>query len=176
VIRADLGRITIREGSNIQDNAVLHVGMNGCEVRPNATVGHLCVVHDCFVGEQALIGNGSTVLDGAKIGDRSVVAAGATVTPGMVIPPDTVAMGSPAKKHVPVEGHAKLLIEHNAEIYRELARRHAAGIPRCSPLPEAWSHVRGLRRAPQLPRASACDFLAAASLRTIKHARRLDNE
>ena len=54
VIRADLGTITIRAGANIQDNTVIHVGHNGCEIGPNATVGHQCLVHDCTIGEQAL--------------------------------------------------------------------------------------------------------------------------
>ena len=128
VVRADLGRIVIGEGANIQDNAVIHVGTGVCEVGRNVTVGHLCLVHDCTVGEQALIGNGSTLLDKAQIGARALVAAGATVTPGMVVPPETVAMGSPAKKHVPLDGSARMFVDHNAEIYQELARRHAASV------------------------------------------------
>lgn len=128
VVRADLGRIVIGEGANIQDNAVIHVGTGVCEVGKNVTVGHLCLVHDCTVGEQALIGNGSTVLDKAQIGARALVAAGATVTPGMVVPPETVAMGSPAKKHVPLDGNARIFVDHNAAVYQELARRYAASV------------------------------------------------
>ena len=128
VVRADLGRIVIGEGANIQDNAVIHVGTGVCEVGRNVTVGHLCLVHDCTVGEQALIGNGSTLLDKAQIGARALVAAGATVTPGMVVPPETVAMGSPAKKHVPLDGNARMFVDHNAEVYQQLARRHAASV------------------------------------------------
>jgi carbonic anhydrase/acetyltransferase-like protein (isoleucine patch superfamily) len=128
VIRADLGRIVIREGANIQDNSVIHVGDGVCEVGKNATVGHQCLIHDCTVGEQALIGNGALVLDGAVIGDRTLVAAGSTVTPGSVIPPESVALGSPAKKIIPLEGTAKLFIDHNAAVYHNLARRHAASV------------------------------------------------
>jgi len=128
VLRADIGRILVREGANIQDNTVVHVNAQVCEIGRNTTVGHMCLVHDCTVGEQALIGNGSTILDGATIGDRALVAAGAVVTPGMVIPPEVVAMGSPAKKQVPLDGNARLWVEHNAEIYQALARRHATGV------------------------------------------------
>jgi carbonic anhydrase/acetyltransferase-like protein (isoleucine patch superfamily) len=129
VIRADLGRIVIREGANIQDNSVLHVGDGGvCEVGKNATVGHQCLVHDCVVGEQALIGNGAIVLDGAIVGERTLVAAGATVTPGSVIPAESVALGSPAKKIIPLEGTARLFVDHNAAIYHDLAQRHAASV------------------------------------------------
>ena len=128
VIRADLGRIIIREGANIQDNSVIHVGDGVCEVGKNATVGHQCLVHDCTIGEQALIGNGAIVLDGAAVGERTLIAAGATVTPGSVVPPESVALGSPAKKIIPLEGTAKLFVDHNAAVYHELARRHAAGV------------------------------------------------
>lgn len=128
VIRADLGRIVIREGANIQDNSVIHVGSGVCEVGKNATVGHQCLVHDCTVGEQALIGNGAIVLDGAVIGPRTLIAAGATVTPGSVIPPESIAMGSPAKKIIPLEGTAKLFVDHNAAVYHHLAERHSATV------------------------------------------------
>ncbi|TWD81632.1 carbonic anhydrase/acetyltransferase-like protein (isoleucine patch superfamily) [Kribbella amoyensis] len=128
VIRADLGRVIIREGANIQDNSVIHVNTGVCEVGKDATVGHLCLVHHCTIGESALIGNGAIVLDGAVVGSRTLVAAGATVTPGAEVPPESVAMGSPAKKIVPLEGTAKLFVDHNAAVYHDLARRHAASV------------------------------------------------
>ncbi len=133
VLRADFGRIVIREGANVQDNSVIHVNDGETVVGKNATVGHQCLVHDCTIGEQALIGNGSTVLDKAEIGTRALVAAGATVTPNMVVPPEMIAMGSPAKKHVELTDSARLWVEHNAEIYRKLAQRHAKGI---QPIPD----------------------------------------
>lgn len=137
VLRADHGRIIVREGANIQDNSVLHTAFgHTCEIGRLATVGHLCVVHDCTVGEQALIGNGAIVLDGAQIGERAFIAAGAMVTPGTVVPPETIAMGSPAKKFVPLEGNAKLFVDHNPAVYRDLATRHAASIREVAPAPD----------------------------------------
>jgi len=128
VIRADFGPVTIREGANIQDNSVIHVGATGCEIGAGATVGHLCMIHDCTIGAQAIIGNGSIVLDGAKIGARTMIAAGSTVTPGDQVPDEVVAMGSPARKQVPLSDTARLWVDHNPGIYQELARRHRAGI------------------------------------------------
>ncbi|MFF0143753.1 carbonic anhydrase/acetyltransferase-like protein (isoleucine patch superfamily) [Amycolatopsis sulphurea] len=127
VIRGDSGPIVIREGANIQDNSVIHTNTELCEVGRNVTVGHQCLVHDCTVGEQALIGNGSTVLDRAVIGPRALIAAGATVTPGTVVPAETIAMGSPAKKFVPLTDSARMWVDHNAAVYQELARRHREG-------------------------------------------------
>ncbi len=128
VIRADFGPVVIREGANVQDNSVIHVNTNGCEVGAGATIGHLCVVHDCTIGAQALVGNGATVQDGAVIGARALVAAGAVVGPGAEVPPEVVAMGVPATRQVPLDGTPKLWVDHNAQIYRDLARRHAEGV------------------------------------------------
>lgn len=128
VIRADFGRIVIREGANIQDNSVLHVNEGLSEIGRNVTVGHMCLVHDCTVGEQALIGNGATVLDKAVIGPRALVAAGSTVTPNTEVPAEHIALGSPAKSFVPLTDSARAWVDHNATVYQQLARRHAEGI------------------------------------------------
>src|SRR5215472_12435347 len=78
VLRADFGPIVIRAGANVQDGSVLHGGDDPVtEVGPGATIGHLCVVHGAVIGEEALIGNGATVLDGVTVGKRALVAAGA---------------------------------------------------------------------------------------------------
>jgi carbonic anhydrase/acetyltransferase-like protein (isoleucine patch superfamily) len=128
VLRADFGPIIVRRGANIQDGSVLHGGEDPVtEVGEGATIGHLCVVHGAVIGAEALIGNGSTVLDGAVIGSRALVAAGCTVPPGMKIPDGMVAVGTPARIAREVSGSAKEWVDTNPEIYRQLARRHAAG-------------------------------------------------
>ena len=128
VIRADFGPIVIRRGANVQDGSVLHGGDGLPEIGEGATIGHLCVVHTARIGAEALIGNGATVLDGAVIGSRALVAAGATVPPGMKIPDGMLAAGIPARVIGEVAGGAKQWVETNPELYRELARRHAASV------------------------------------------------
>ncbi|HEU5471857.1 MAG TPA: gamma carbonic anhydrase family protein [Actinophytocola sp.] len=127
VVRADFGRVVIREGANVQDNSVIHVGEYGCEVGVGATIGHLCMVHGCTIGAEAIVGNGATVLDGAHVGARTMVAAGAVVTPGTRVPDEVMAVGAPAKRFLPVSESARLFVEHNPAIYQELARRHRDG-------------------------------------------------
>jgi carbonic anhydrase/acetyltransferase-like protein (isoleucine patch superfamily) len=129
VLRADFGPIIVRRGANIQDGSVLHGGDDPItEIGEGATIGHLCVVHGCVIGAEALIGNGATVLDKVIVGRRALVAGGATVPPGMVIPDGMLAAGVPAKVIREVTGGAKHWVETNPEIYRDLARRHAVGI------------------------------------------------
>jgi carbonic anhydrase/acetyltransferase-like protein (isoleucine patch superfamily) len=129
VLRADFGPIIVRRGANIQDGSVLHGGEDPVtEVGEGATIGHLCVVHGCVIGTEALVGNGATVLDGVVIGSRSLIAAGATVPPGMVVPDGMIAVGVPARVAGEVKGRAKEWVDTNPEVYRALARRHAAGV------------------------------------------------
>ena len=129
VLRADFGPIIVRRGANIQDNSVLHGGADPVtEVGEGATVGHLCVVHGAVIGAEALVGNGATVLDGAVVGPRALVAAGATVPPGMTIGGGTLAAGVPARILGAISGGAKQWVDTNPEVYRELARRHAATV------------------------------------------------
>jgi carbonic anhydrase/acetyltransferase-like protein (isoleucine patch superfamily) len=129
VLRADFGLVIVRRGANVQDGSILHGGPSPVtEVGEGATIGHLCVVHSATIGEEALVGNGATLLDGAVVGRRALIAAGCTVPPGMTIPDGMLAVGVPARIVGEVSGAARLWVEGNPEIYRELARRHAAGI------------------------------------------------
>ena len=129
VLRADFGPIVVRRGANVQDGSVLHGGRDPVtEVGEGATIGHVCVVHGAVVHSEALVGNGATVLDGAMVGARALVAAGATVPPGMEIPGGMLAAGVPARVVGPVTGGAGQWVANNPRIYRELARRHAAGV------------------------------------------------
>ena len=71
VLRGDTASITIGEGSNIQDNCVVHVDPGlPVTVGKNVTVGHGAILHGCTVGDETLIGMGAIVLNGAKIGSR----------------------------------------------------------------------------------------------------------
>lgn len=125
-LRGDLAPIVIGEGSNIQDNACLHIDIDvGCYVGRWVTVGHGAVLHACTIEDDCLIGMGAIVLDGARVGRGSVVGAGAVVTKGMVIPPCSLVLGLPAKV-VRDLGEESIRANHaHALKYIEIARRFA---------------------------------------------------
>lgn len=125
VLRADFSPILVRAGANVQDNSVLH---GGCDVGVGATVGHLCVIHAATLGEECLVGNGATVLDGAIIGARTLVAAHSLVSPGTEFPEGVLAAGSPAVVKRALDGPAAGWVARNPRSYQELARRHAASL------------------------------------------------
>jgi len=105
VLRGDVERIEVGAGSNIQDNAVLHVTHDGpyspggfpCIVGANVTVGHSAVLHACRIGDSTLIGMGAIVLDGANIADHAMIGAGALVSPGTEVGAGQLWLGAPAR-------------------------------------------------------------------------------
>lgn len=98
-LRGDINPIVIGEGSNIQENAVLHTswGLGPCVVGKNVTIGHRAILHGCTVEDLCIIGMGSTILDGAVIGSECIIGANSLVTMNTKIPPKSLALGSPAK-------------------------------------------------------------------------------
>jgi carbonic anhydrase/acetyltransferase-like protein (isoleucine patch superfamily) len=99
LLRGDVYPIRISAGCNIQDGCILHVEKDHFPVvlEEDVVLGHRVTAHGCHIERGALIGIGATVLNGARIGSESIVGAAALVTPGTVIPPRTLAMGTPAK-------------------------------------------------------------------------------
>ena len=97
-IRGDSNSITIGDGTNIQDNAVIHVESTHPVVIGNdVTIGHSAVVHGCTIGHNSLIGMGAIILNGAVIGKDCIIGAGALVTQNTNIPDGSLAFGNPAK-------------------------------------------------------------------------------
>ena len=94
VLRGDHGAIVIGDGTNIQDNSVVH---EKTTIGKNCTVGHGAIVHGCTIGDNTMVGMGAIVLTGAVIGENCVIGAGAVVTGKMNAPAGSVLLGSPAK-------------------------------------------------------------------------------
>ena len=99
VLRGDIHHIRVGARTNIQDNCVLHVehGTGPAILGEEVTVGHSAVIHGCVVEPRALIGIGARVLSHATIGEQAIVGAGAVVQEGAKIPPRTLAVGVPAR-------------------------------------------------------------------------------
>lgn len=97
-IRGDNEFITIGNGSNVQENSVLHTDMGfPLTIGNNVTIGHQAMLHGCTIGDGTLIGIQAIVLNGAKIGKNCLIGAGALVTEGKEFPDNSLIIGTPAK-------------------------------------------------------------------------------
>jgi carbonic anhydrase/acetyltransferase-like protein (isoleucine patch superfamily) len=132
VLRGDDGPIVVRERANIQDGTVVHTTPQvTTEIGRGATVAHQCMVHGAVLEDEALVGNGCVILDGARIGAGSMIAAMSLVQPGVQIPPGVLAAGVPAQVKKPIAGTAaEFWVTMNPTYYPQLAQRHIRGIRR----------------------------------------------
>lgn len=123
VLRGDRAPISIGEGTNIQDNCVVHVEYDlPVTVGKNVTVGHGAILHGCTIGDETLIGMGTIVLNGAQIGKSCLIGAGALVTQNAVIPDGCMAVGSPARVKRPLTPEEMDGLRRSAADYRQEAQ------------------------------------------------------
>jgi carbonic anhydrase/acetyltransferase-like protein (isoleucine patch superfamily) len=126
VIRGDVAKITVGEGSNVQDNAVIHCDFGYPQViGKDVSIGHGAVCHGEAIGDGTLIGMGAKLLGHCKIGAGCIVAAGAVVPPGLVVPDGMLIMGVPGKVLRPVNEEEKKYLQVIPARYRELSVVHA---------------------------------------------------
>lgn len=126
VIRGDVFPIRIGCNVNIQDLTMIHVttGMHATNIGDNVTIGHGAILHGCTLHDGAFVGMGAVVMDQAVLGEECMVGARSLVTVGTVIPPRTLAIGSPARVVRDLKEHEIAMVRASAPHYRNLAERH----------------------------------------------------
>ncbi len=124
-VRGDSAPIRVGEGSNLQDNVVLHADTGfPCTVGAGVSVGHSAVVHGATVGDGCLVGMSATIMNGSVIGEQSLVAAGALVLEGTQVPPRSLVAGVPAKVRRELTEEEVAGLKKNADTYLGLAAKH----------------------------------------------------
>ena len=97
-VRGDTDLLSVGENSNIQDNSVLHTDPGiPMVVGKNVTVGHRVILHGCTIGDNTLIGMGSTLLNGSVIGKNCLIGANTLIPEGKVIPDRSLVVGLPGR-------------------------------------------------------------------------------
>ena len=125
VLRGDVDEIVVGEGTNIQDNTVVHT----IEGKPvvlgkRISVGHSVILHGCKVMDDCIVGMGSIVLDGAVVESECLVGAGAVVSPNTTIPKGSMALGIPARVIRKLKPEEVEHIKWNAREYYTLSETH----------------------------------------------------
>ena len=119
VLRGDIAAITVGEGSNIQDNACLHVNYDTpCQIGRGVSIGHGAVVHGSKIGDNVIVGMNAVVME-TEIGPNCIIGAGAVVPAGKSIPAGSLVMGVPAKVVRALEEEEVNGILQNARAYVE---------------------------------------------------------
>lgn len=132
-VRGDIAPVSIGRGSNIQDNAVIHVDSDApTRIGDQVTVGHGAIVHGATIGDRCIIGMGAIILSGAVIGADSMVGAGTLVTEGKSFPPGSLIIGSPGRvvrALAPEEvDRLGLNADHYIKAAREAREQHGPGV------------------------------------------------
>lgn len=97
-LRGDTDLLRVGENSNIQDGCVLHTDPGiPMVVGRNVTVGHRVILHGCTVGDNSLIGMGSTLLNRSVIGKNCLIGANTLIPEGKVIPDRSLVVGLPGR-------------------------------------------------------------------------------
>ncbi len=124
VLRGDNDWIEIGERSNVQDGSVLHTdpGLK-LSVGRNVTVGHKVMLHGCTVGDDSLIGIGSTILNGASVGKHCMVGAHTLITENKSFPDGTLILGAPARVVRELSDEEIKMISGSADVYVANAKR-----------------------------------------------------
>lgn len=97
-LRGDFGRITLRDGANVQDTCVIH-GFPDSDtiIEIDGHIGHGAVIHGAHIGRDVMVGINAVVMDRSEIGEFAIIGAMAFVREGTVVPPRSLALGIPAR-------------------------------------------------------------------------------
>ena len=127
MLRGDNDPITIGENTNVQDLTVIHTDIGApVIVGSNVTIGHRVILHGCEIGDDTLIGMGSTILNRVRIGRNCIIGANTLIAEGRDIPDNSLVMGAPGKVVKEVSATQTQMIRMSALHYVENWQRHAA--------------------------------------------------
>ena len=133
VLRADFGKIIIGDGSNVQENCVIHV-TPGLEVRleKNVVIAHGAKLHDAHVKAGAVVGMNAVLLHRVVVEEEAMVAAGAVLPNGFVVPAKKIVAGNPVKILGEMPEMYVQLKEVGLAMYQGLPERYRKGLRRIS--------------------------------------------
>ena len=136
-IRGDWGKITIKNGCNVQDNCIIHI-FPGKDVilEENAHIGHGAIIHGANIGKNTLVGMNSVIMDDCNIGDECVIGALCFIKGEMNIPNRKIVVGNPAIIKGEVSDEMISWKTKGTELYKDLPNECFTLMKECEPLKE----------------------------------------
>jgi len=132
VLRGDVNRIVVGQGSNVQDLTMGHVSHRTPEkpegspllIGDYVTVGHSVILHGCTIGNECLIGMGSIIMDDVIVGDHVMIGAGSLISPGKVLESGMLYIGRPAKLVRALTPEEIAYLRYSAEHYMQVKNNY----------------------------------------------------
>ena len=136
-IRGDWGKITIKDGCNVQDNCTIHI-FPGKDVilQENAHIGHGAIIHGANIGKNTLVGMNSVIMDDSNIGDECIIGALCFIKGEMNIPNRKIVVGNPAIIKGEVSDEMISWKTKGTELYKDLPNECYNLMKECEPLKE----------------------------------------
>ena len=136
VLRGDVNHIVVGRGSNIQDLTMCHVSHktpakplgSPLVIGDYVTIGHSVILHGCEIGNECLIGMGSTVMDDVRIDSQVMVGAGSLVSPGKHLESGHLYIGRPVKKVRALTDEELAFLRYSAEHYIRVKNNYLTGL------------------------------------------------
>ena len=136
VLRADVFRIRIGKGTNIQDASVLHCDPprpgdpdgSPLIIGDEVLIGHMAMLHGCTIHDRGFVGLGAIAMNKAMIASDAMLAAGAMLTEGKVMGERELWAGRPAKKLKDLSDTAVAGMRMGTAHYAENAKHHAEAV------------------------------------------------
>ena len=127
VLRGDTGKIEVGDGTNLQDNCVIHADRK-VVIANNIIIGHGAIIHDAILKPGVVVGMGAVVMNGVVAEEDVIIGAGSVVKEHFKIPKGKIVVGNPARivTKVPKEGKQKVL--NGLKLYQELSERYKKGL------------------------------------------------
>jgi phenylacetic acid degradation protein len=127
VLRGDFGFIEIGDGSNVQENCVIHTFPEiTSRLGRDSHIGHGAIVHGSLIGENVLVGMGAILHEGVEIGENCVIGSGCVITANRKIPPGKLVVGVPGKIVGPVSPEMQKAKIAGTKLYQTLPGRYGA--------------------------------------------------
>ena len=123
VLRGDLGEIEIGNGTNIQDNCVIHADRKVI-IGQNIIIGHGAIIHDVILKPGVVVGMGAILMSGVVAEEDVIIGAGSVVKEHFKIPPGKIVVGNPARIVKEVDEEGKKKVVKGLTCYQELADRY----------------------------------------------------
>ncbi len=129
-VRGDYGSVRIGDQTSVQENVVIHA-RDGDQtvIGSRVQLGHGCILHNCTVKDQAVIGIGAILTDFSVVGEWSIIGEGAVVRGE--VPDGMIAVGIPVRVIGQVTEKHKEEWRYYKDKYVELAGvRYPRGLKR----------------------------------------------